>query len=126
MRGPLSNAPWIVGAVNPIAFAAQSEPARAYRVVIARPDHFARTVPGGIRHPLVNFVCAARRWAGGGADCGCVDFHHPAVFDQRQFSVGDADYDAALCLAAFRVRTGVRLLLLAKRFRRSHQCHGNY
>src|SRR5690349_10512764 len=64
VRGAFSDAAWIVGSVNPVAFAAQPQPARPSRVVFARPNHCAGTVPGRICQPLDDLVGAARRGAG--------------------------------------------------------------
>lgn len=102
MRRRAANRSWIAGAVYPVAFAAQSDPTRAERVLLARRHYSSRAVPSWMRDSDGNRE--ATRGAGScrGADCDRVNFDHVCIFQQRQLPIWNADDDPS--------RGGPRLL----------------
>src|SRR5437867_2097966 len=95
VRGGAPDRAGDVRSVDAEALAAQAEPAGAERIGLSGQDRTTRRVVGRARNAVDDRVASgwARRLAG--SDRGGVDLQEPAVLDERELSVRNADHDPA-------------------------------
>src|SRR3954452_2374493 len=93
VRSRFADRTWYIRSVDPVAFLAKSDPARAERILWACFDHSTAVVVSRFHYAVHDVELAFRARGNLRAHCNGVGLQHPAFFHQNQYAISDAHHD---------------------------------
>src|SRR5947209_17559849 len=95
MRGGLADRSWFICAMNSVALAIQSQPARPDRVAVAGGNHDSGVVVSGLGDAIDDLEFSAGTGANHCADCYRERTDDFSAFEHHHLAVGNADQPLA-------------------------------